>query len=232
MKIKCLAVDDEPLALRLIEKYVAMVPHLELTSTCTDAIKAMEILHSENIDLLLLDINMPRISGISMLKTLEKTPWVIFTTAYPEYAVEGFELDAVDYLVKPFSFERFLKAINRVSDRIEQETPTPNIDKGHLLIKASKKLFKVEYDDILYVEAYGDYVKIYTREKKLLTKQRLSDIENELPKGVFFKIHRSFIIALQAIDFIEGNMVNIGTNKLPISQVYKSELIKIWAKND
>ncbi|MCB0520296.1 MAG: response regulator transcription factor [Lewinellaceae bacterium] len=226
MKIRCIAVDDEPLSLRIVEKYAAELPQLELVATCADAFEAMQVLRGKAVDLLLLDINMPKLSGISLLKSLDRPPLVVFTTAYPEYAVEGFELEAVDYLLKPFSLERFIKAINRAAEKLAgQHEPTP-APVGHLLVKADKKLFKVDFGEILYLEAYGDYVKIFTREKMLLTKERLTVLEEALPGDIFFRIHRSYIIAVGAIAFLEGNRVKIGETKLPVSAGLKEALLK------
>ncbi|MBK9017793.1 MAG: response regulator transcription factor [Saprospiraceae bacterium] len=225
MKLRCIAVDDEPLSLKIIEKYAADLPQLDLLATCGKAFEAMEELRRRPIDLMFLDINMPKLSGISLLKSLEKQPLVIFTTAYPEYAVEGFELEAVDYLLKPFSLERFIKAVNRAADRLATSaTPTPPRPE-FLMVKADKKLYKVDFQDISYLEAYGDYVKIFTKDKMLLTKERLNTVEQQLPPVQFFRIHRSYIVALSAIEFIEGNTVKVGKEKLPISENLKEALI-------
>ncbi len=226
MKIRCIAVDDEPLSLRILEKYADELPQLELVASCADAFEAMEILRSQAVDLLLLDINMPKLSGISLMKSLDRPPLVVFTTAYPEYAVEGFELEAVDYLLKPFSLERFIKAINRAAEKLTAHHDLPNHAAGHLLIKADKKLYKVDFQDILYLEAYGDYVKIFTKDKMLLTKERLATLETALPLDTFARIHRSYIIAVHAIEFLEGNLVKIGKEKLPVSTGLREALLK------
>lgn len=223
MSIRCLIVDDEPLSVRVVEKYIANLPELTLVAACQNAFEAMEVLRKEAIDLLFLDVNMPKLSGISFLKTLNKPPLVIFITAYPEYAVEGFELEALDYLLKPFSFERFLKAINRAEAKLKS-IPTDNAP-NHLFVKADKKLYNIAFSDILYFQAYGDYVKVFTKTQKLVTKRKLSELEQALPDTTFQKIHRSYIIALSAIQFIEGNMVQVATIKLPITTTYKEELM-------
>jgi DNA-binding LytR/AlgR family response regulator len=215
-------VDDEPLSLKILEKYAADVPQLELVATCSDAFAAMEVLRKEQVDLIFLDINMPKLSGISLLKSLDRPPLVIFTTAYPEYAVEGFELEAVDYLLKPFSLERFVKAVNRAAEKI---SPQKENRPGHLLVKAGKKLYKVAFDEIWYLEAYGDYVKVFTKEKMLLTKERLANLEAELPAENFLRIHRSYLISLDAIEFIEGNQVQVAGAKLPVSPTVKEDLL-------
>jgi len=224
--IRCIAVDDEPLSLRIIEKYTADLPQLELSATCNDAFEAMEILRRLPVDLMFLDINMPKLSGISLLKALDKQPLVIFTTAYPEFAVEGFELEAVDYLLKPFSQERFIKAVNRAADRLTAPAIPEALPLNFLMAKVDKKLFKIDIQDIIYLEAYGDYVKIFLKDKMLLTKERLSTLEQQLPQNQFFRIHRSYVIALSAIEFIEGNLVKIGKEKLPVSENLKEGLIE------
>jgi|APTNR8051073442_1049403.scaffolds.fasta_scaffold00266_15 DNA-binding LytR/AlgR family response regulator len=224
--IRCIAVDDEPLSLKIIEKYVADLPQLELLSTCSDAFEAMDALRRLRVDLMFLDINMPKLSGISLLKSLDKQPLVIFTTAYPEFAVEGFELEAVDYLLKPFSQERFIKAVNRAADRLATPGAPEAEGPNFLMAKVEKKLFKVDFQDVIYFEAYGDYVKIFLKDKMLLTKERLSAVEQQLPPKQFFRIHRSYVIALAAIEFIEGNLVKIGKERLPISENLKEGLLE------
>lgn len=223
MIISCLIVDDEPLSIRILEKYIAELPGLNLVASCQNAFEALEHLKSNTVDLIFLDINMPKLSGISFLKTLKNPPLVVFVTAYPEHAVEGFELEALDYLLKPFSFERFLKAVNRAEEKLSSSQTTN--DFAPVFIKADKKLYKLSVDDILYLQAYGDYVKVYTKEQMLLTKERLSNIEEELPSAAFQRIHRSYVISLRALQFIEGNQVQIAETKLPIAATYKEELM-------
>ncbi len=218
MMIKCIAIDDEPLALKIIEKYVSELPSLELVHTFPDALDAMEFLRKENIDVIFLDINMPKLSGVSFVKSMTKMPHIIFTTAYPEYAVDGFELEAVDYLLKPFSFDRFIKAVKKVEEKIEKASGAPA---NYLFIKSDKKFYRTDYADILYFEAYGDYVKVYTKQKMLLTKQKLVVLEKELPPSHFMQIHRKYIVSTDAIDYLEGNTVKIGNIKLPISNARK-----------
>ncbi len=224
--INCIIVDDEPLSRRVIEKYLKDLPHLNLLASCSHAFEAMEILQKEHVDLMFLDINMPKLSGINFAKTLSNPPLIVFTTAYPEYAVEGFELEAVDYLLKPFSQERFLKAVNKVSKQLANiETLKRPNETSFLIVKADKKLYKLNFDDILYLQAYGDYVKIFTSKKTLLTKERLSNLEASLPKNLFHKIHRSYIISLNAISFLEGNQVKINETLLPISNSNRAGLL-------
>ena len=223
MTIRCIAVDDEPLSIRILEKYAAQLPLLHWAGACKDAFEAMELLRREPVDLMFLDVNMPRLSGTGLLKSLDRPPLVIFTTAYPEHAVEGFELEAVDYLLKPFSFERFVKAVNRAAEKLSSATKPPA---GSILIKADKKLYKVDFQDITHLEAYGDYVKVFTKEKMLLTKERLAVLEAQLPPALFFRIHRSYVVSLAAIAFIEGNTVQVGNAKLPVSPPLREGLLE------
>ncbi len=231
MNIRCIAVDDEPLSLRIIEKYAADLPQLELVATCGNAFEAMEELRRRPVDLMFLDINMPKLSGISLLKSLDQQPLVVFTTAYPEYAVEGFELEAVDYLLKPFPLERFIKAVNRAAERLAATANPAPLRPEFLMVKSDKKLYKVDIQAINYLEAYGDYVKVFTKDKMLLTKERLNTVEQQLPQELFSRIHRSYIIALAAIEFIEGNTVKVGKEKLPISENMKAELLEKLSQN-
>lgn len=225
MKIRCLVVDDEPLARRVLEKYFENLPGFELAGSCQDALEAMAFLREDpNIEVLLLDINMPKVSGISMVKAIPHPPLVIFTTAYPEYAVEGFELEAIDYLLKPFTFERFLKALNKAAQRIQ--APRSESPSTFMLLKADKKLYKINHADILYLEALGDYVKVFTSQQMLLTKDRLLRLFEELPAAQFMQVHRSFVVALSAIQYIEGNQIKLKTATLPIGASYREELME------
>ncbi len=217
MILKCIIVDDEPLAIKILEKYISKLPNVKIEATCEDALEALTIIKSKKIDLIFLDINMPKLSGISFVRALKNPPLIIFTTAYPEYAVEGFELEAVDYLLKPFSFERFLKAVEKAEGKLTSSQEEHWVGNEHIFIKSDKKLFRVLFDEILYLEAYGDYVKVHTRKKMLLTKQKLTVLAKGLPDKEFIQSHRSFIISIKAIDYIEGNSVQIAGNKLPIS---------------
>ena len=229
-KLNCIAIDDEPLALNIIKKYVTDIPELNLITSCSDAIEGMAILKKDKIDLIFLDINMPKLSGISFLKATKNPPLVIFTTAYSEYAIEGFELEAVDYLLKPFSFERFLKAVNKAVEQFELVQTKDVKQPDHVFIKSDKRLFRVLLDDIKYLEAYGDYVKVYTRNKMLLTKQKLSVMYQELPAAQFVQIHRSYVLSIKHIEFLEGNLVQVGGNKLPISTGNRDAVFKVLNK--
>lgn len=228
MNIRCMIVDDEPLSQKVIQKYLKDIPYLELIATCNHAMEAMELLNKENLHLIFLDINMPRLSGINFVKTLSNPPLIIFITAYPEFAVEGFELEAVDYLLKPFSFERFLKATNKARKQLEIDIISNNNTSRsrHLVFKADKKLYKLDLNEILYLQAFGDYVRIFTTEKSYLTKDRLTNMEKELSENEFLKIHRSYIIRLHAVQYIEGNQVKVGEELLPISLTYRDQLMQ------
>jgi len=228
MIINCIIVDDEPLARDVLVKYITDCPMLELKASCKSAFEAIEIIKNNNIHIIFLDINMPKLSGLSMVKTIDHPPQIIFTTAYPEYAVEGFEVDATDYLVKPFSFERFMKAVNKALEREkirERINETKDInDTGKFIVKADGKLFQVEWRDIAFFEAMGDYIKVHTTTRTIITHGTLKSIEDRLPGGLFLKVHRSFIISPASIEFIEGNRIKVGKEFIPIGQSYKSNL--------
>lgn len=219
--IRCLIVDDEPLSMEVLEDYLGRLPMTKIVQACPDAFTAMQVLQDEAVDLMFLDINMPGLSGLSLLRSLTQPPLVVFTTAYPEYAVEGFELDVLDYLVKPFSFERFLKAVNKAQRQLGQSSESQEV----LLVKADKKLYRVPFSDIRYLESLGDYVKVHTPDKVLVTKERLKNIESKLPEGDFVRIHKSYICPLAAINYLEGNRLRVGENYLPIGQTYKEGVL-------
>ena len=231
-KLRCLIIDDEPLSQDVLEKYVMDVPGLQLTGICSNALEAMEILQHQQVDLMFLDINMPKLSGISFARSLEHPPMIIFTTAYPEYAVEGFELDAVDYLVKPISFDRFIKGINKAREywkmRNSKNLKTAIDDfKLFITIKSDKKIYKVDIQDIQYVQSYGDYIKIYTREKMIITSETMKNIQ-EVLKDPFIRVHKSFLINLKSIRYVEGNQIKIGETFIPIGQKYKEGFLEMF----
>ncbi len=229
MKIRCLVADDEPPALKIMQRYIDQVPGLELVGQCSDALEANEWLQREPVDLLFLDINMPRLSGMSLARSLSHPPLIVFTTAYPEYAVEGFELEALDYLLKPFSFERFLKAVNKAANLLEGSRPSAGSGRatGVLLAKADRKLYRLPYEDILYLQAYGDYVKIVTRQQLIMPKERLQHYEKTLPSDQFLRVHRSYIIALSAIRYLEGNLLRIGEEHIPVGESYREKVMRL-----
>lgn len=234
MKVRCLIVDDEPLARRVLEKHASDVPWLEVAGKCSNALDAMNFIHEHPVELMFLDINMPKLSGMDLLKAMKKPPLVIITTAYPEYALEGYEWNVLDYLVKPVSFERFMKAVEKAQEMLlsKQPHPAPHTVSGKgedpfIFIKSSKKTFKVNLDDILYIEALGDYVKVFTAERMIVTYQSLKNIETLLPPRAFPRIHKSFIISLRKVELIEGNQVKIRERLIPIGTNYKADFEKL-----
>lgn len=222
----CIIVDDEPLSQDVLKKYIADTPMVELVAVCSDAFEANQIIASNDIQVIYLDINMPKLSGISFAKTMIKPPLLIFTTAYPEYAIEGFEVDAIDYLVKPFSYERFLKATNKAIEKINLSQLKNVVSDSFILLKSDKKVFKINYDDIHYLQSYGDYIKVFTNEKCLIVHDTFKNIQEQLPIQFFQRIHKSYIVALDRIKYIEGNQIKICEELLPIGLNFKDELLK------
>lgn len=233
MEIRALITDDEPLAQNVIQQYAKKLPDLNIVGTCNDAICAHKFLQEESVDLLFLDINMPKLSGISFLKNLKNPPLVIFTTAYSEYALEGFELNAIDYLKKPFSFDRFCKAYFRAEELLQlkqqsQESTQKPVDKTEdfLFIKSDKKTIKVKFSEILYIEGLGDYIKLHLEGKRLITNLSMKKMFALLPENKFFRTHKSFIVSLDKIDAIEGNMAIVNQTKLPIGNSYRQDFMQ------
>lgn len=227
--MKCLIVDDEPLAQEVLENYVQRVEELKLVKKCSNAMEAVQTLHQEKVDLLFLDIQMPVMNGLSFLKSLKNPPAVILTTAFPKYALEGYDLDVVDYLLKPISFERFLKAVNKAMDQrknIQEELATAE----YLFLKVDNKFVKVNYTDIVYIEGMKDYLKIFVKEKLLVVHKTMKAIEDMLPKNQFIRVHKSYIVSLRAVNSIVGNMVEINGKEIPIGANYKEQLIKVVFK--
>lgn len=233
--INTIIVDDEPLALEILEAHIANVPELNLIAKCSNAIEANKILKQGDVQLMFSDIQMPQLSGIEFLRSLSHPPMVIFTTAYPEYAVEGFNLEALDYLLKPISFERFFKAANKAIEKFQSEDSTDSLTldstEDFFFVKSDKKLVKVFYRDILYIEGLKDYVIIRTETGRVITLQTMKSLEEKLPLDMFQRIHRSYILNLTKIQALEGNMVEIiekGQTKLiPIGKNYRDELVEM-----
>ncbi|MGM5470215.1 LytR/AlgR family response regulator transcription factor [Flavobacteriaceae bacterium LMO-SS05] len=223
MKINCLIIDDEPSSQLVLKKFIDDVDFLELMGVCNNAIEAIhELKQNQVIDLLFLDINMPKISGLTFYKSLQNPPEVIFTTAYPQYAVDGFEVNAIDYLLKPFSFERFFTAVNKVVEK--KFTNGNHLGKDHfILIKSNKALYKINSENILFIEAFGDYVKVHMEDKMIMTNATFISVFESLPKHLFIRIHKSFAINFKKMNSIIGNQVIIKTHKIPIGQKFKSE---------
>lgn len=234
--IQVMIVDDEPLALDIMESYVEQLPSLKLKAKCTNAIEAMEILKKESIDLLFLDIQMPQLTGIELVKSLKKPPLVVFTTAYPNYAAEGFDLDAVDYLLKPISKDRFLRAVQKAEEMLQIKNHDDHSEEtDFMFVKADKKLIKMHYQDILYIEGLKDYVIIKTNEGRVITLQTMKSLEEKLPKQYFQRIHRSYIVGITKVKAVVGNSIEIKENKqtkhLPIGKNYRDDILEIINKN-
>ncbi len=227
-----LIIDDEPIAHRIIEKYCEILPHLEKSGNCYNAFEAMQFLNEHKVDLLFLDINMPKLSGFDFLKTLSNPPKIIVTTAYKEFALEGYELNISDYLLKPFSFERFIKSINKtITNTLNtQETISmkPLPETNSFFLKGDKKHHQVHFDDVVYIEAYGHYTKVYLKEEMILSHEKISTFENFLPETAFIRTHKSFIVAKNKIQQIEGNRIIISEHKIPIGQTYKNTVNKLF----
>ncbi len=226
--IRYLIVDDEPLAHEIIEGFSEQFPKLKKAANCYSAFEAIEFLQSARVDLLFLDINMPRFSGFEMLKTLASPPKVIVTSAYQEYAIEGYSLNVIDYLLKPFSFERFVQAINKLTivatpTKITESAMLPE----RLFIKGDKKQHQINLDDLLYIEAFGNYCKVYLDDTMIVTLQKISDFEKMLPTTIFIRVHKSFVVSKPKITAIEGNLIHVGAHTIPIGQTYK-KIIRNW----
>lgn len=229
MSYSCLIVDDEQLARQLLEEYVSKVPTLELKGMCKNPLEAMEILKDESIDILFLDIQMPELTGVEFIKTLQHKPATIFTTAYSEYALEGYQLDVIDYLVKPFPLDRFIKAVNKATDYIDLKQKAQNNHAGeaeYVLLHADHKIYKVQLNDIEYIEGLKEYVSYYTKTKRIIVLQALKSIEETLPSDRFIRVHRSYIVPIKKIKTLDGNQVQIGEKLIPIGRSYKEEVLK------
>ncbi|UFH34515.1 LytR/AlgR family response regulator transcription factor [Flavobacterium acetivorans] len=232
MNIRYIIVDDESLAHDIIQKYCSLLPNMQLMQNCYDAIEAIEYLNNNSVDLIFLDLNMPKLQGFEFLKTLSNLPKVIVTTAYKEHALEGYELNIVDYLLKPFSFERFLKAVNKVS------AETPNIqsnmhnavsdtNQDRLFIRSDNKYIQISTDDILFVESMGNYIKIVLKEEIITIRGTLSSLSEHIPMQGFIQVHRSFIVAHKHIKRIEGNQIFLDNYTVPIGKSFKVQLDRI-----
>ncbi len=227
MKIKCIAIDDEPLAVKKIASYIQKIPFLELVAECRNAFEAMNVMSENDIQLLFIDINMPDISGMEFVKSLRSKPYIVFTTAYSEYAVEGFEVEAVDYLLKPISFTNLLKAANKVRVQIDLKTNSKNGNKeeilNHLFVKSAYKSIRIDFDNIKYIESQHEYIKIHLLSNdSVTTKMSLKSIEELLPTHQFVKVHRSFIVNINEVSVIERNTIVFEEKiYIPVSEQYK-----------
>lgn len=230
--VKCLIVDDEPLAIEIIETYLNRLDNYKIVAKCQNALQAFKVLEQESIDLLFLDIQMPQLTGIEFLKSLSNKPQVIFTTAYIDYAIEGYELDVLDYLVKPISFERFFKAINKYTKNSKAVVPAErdlvnlSHEKDYIYVRENKKNFKVLFNNILYIESVKDYVRIHTNDKNVIVKSTLSDFEKELPFSHFLRVHRSYIVNTKHVTAHTSKDIEIGLLEIPIGVSYKQKVFE------
>jgi DNA-binding LytR/AlgR family response regulator len=232
--MKCIIIDDEPLAIEILESYVAKVEQLKLEGTFRNAVSAFTFLQQHTVDLIFLDIQMPKLSGIDFLRTLKNPPEVIFTTAFRDYALDGFELEVADYLLKPIPFDRFLKAVGKVLHQPVPQTLSSNkaeTSENYVYFKVDKKMIKVRMAEILYIESIKDYVKVKTAEKEIVTQQKISYLEESLPKENFLRIHRSFIVNREKIDAYSATDMEIGKFHIPIGRNYKNDVMKLLGKN-
>lgn len=230
MKYKCIIVDDEPLAQDVLESYVEKFTGLELIGKCNNANEAMQLLQSQPVDILFLDIEMPGLTGLELLRTLADPPAVIFTTAYAEHAVAGFELDAMDYLLKPISFDRFMKSVNKAIHYLtleKNDDPATPAEDDYMFVKADKKMVKIKLDDILYIEGLKDYVMIFIPGQRIITLQTMKNLEQRLPSTKFARVHRSFIIAIEKLKSVSSHTVEIGEKQIPIGKNYKDDFMRI-----
>ncbi len=245
--IKAIIVDDEPLALDVLQTYIEQVPEIDLICRCNNAIEANDFLSKNEVDLMFLDIEMPKLGGLDFLRILNDPPFVVITTAYPNYAVEGFELNVLDYLLKPISLERFMKCVNKVRSKIElkskaaeksqpgiEDVKSENSSEDYIFIKADKKFIRVHYSDILYIEGLKDYVIIRTKDSKIIALQTMKSLESKLPSDCFLRVHRSFIVNINYVDAIVGTTIEMreeGKLKMiPVGKNYKNDLVEIIEK--
>ncbi len=230
-QINCIIVDDEPVAREILEKHLSKMEKVRVVGSCKNALEAFQIVSSEKVDLVFLDINMPEISGLSFAKSINKSIKVIFTTAYREYAVDGFDLQAVDYLLKPISFERLLQALNKYMNEnatVKYYEPATIEDEksDYFFVRSDRKMIKISYPEILFIESIGDYLKIHLKNKVVVTRETVANIEARLPQTEFMRIHRSFIVSFKAIDSFTNEYIEVGKKQIPISRSYKKEVLE------
>ena len=234
MKLKCIIIDDEPIARKVLQEFIDEIDYLELAGQAENSLKAMSLLNNNDIDIIFLDINMPKINGIDFLKNSKINANIIMTTAYAEYAVEAYGLDVLDYLVKPIAFDRFLKACNKAKEVSElKKSPSAQFQKvnDHFFIKCDNQIEKVFYHDLLYAEAMLNYVMLYTSSRKMMVYITIKSLEEQLPADIFIKVHKSFIVNINKIKSIEGNILDIGNKKITISQNLKEKVINEIVKD-
>ena len=236
--IRCLIIDDEPPAREIIRRYVQEIPSLQLMGECANAIQALTVLQQQSIDLLFLDIRLPQLNGTDFIKTLKNPPKVIFTTAFAEYALEGYELDVVDFLMKPIRFDRFLKAVNKAysvngSTTAPKPVAPPVVEEkkndSFVYFRADRKMVKVMLDDILYIESMKDYIKVHTMQSVIITKQSISSVEAMLPEKLFVRTHRSFIVSINKIKSFTNELVEIDKTDIPIGKLFRNGVMKVFS---
>ena len=245
MTLRCLIVDDEQAALNVLTNYISKTPFLQLAGAYTDPIAALDVINREQIDIVFLDIHMPEISGLEWIKLLRGKSKVILTTAYSQYALDGYNLDVVDYLLKPVPFDRFLHAVRKVQDMVEQKpavtvisepvavsAPVPAVVNDHVFVKVDGKIMKVRFEEILYIEGLGNYVSIYTTGGRLVTLSTMKEVEDYLPENEFIRVHRSHIIALGKVEYIEGNQIFLANNtNIALGETYRERFFKLLEEN-
>lgn len=234
--ITCIIVDDEPMARDVLRRYIEKIPLLKLTGECSNAIDALVFLQSNNTDLIFLDIRMPEMLGTDFVQTLRNPPKIIFTTAFKEYALQGFELDAIDYLLKPVRFERFMKAVNKAFPKIEDELHDQQLIKAEkptgndfIYLRVDRKLVKILLTDIIYIESLRDYIKVHTQSRFYITRQTISSIEAMLSGNEFIRIHRSYIISFSKVKSFTNELVEVGNTELPIGKLYRNNFVKTYS---
>ena len=230
-KIRCIIVDDEPMARDILTSFVARVSQIELVKSCSNAMEAFDVINNQEVDLVFLDINMPEVSGLSLAASITKKTKIIFTTAYREYAVDGFNLHAVDYLLKPIAFERFLQAIQKLFEitntKNEPKTVSEtNIVTNFIFVRADRKMIKINFNDIIYIESLSDYIKIHTPKETITTRETIKNIETKLPSASFLRIHRSYIVSISKITSYTNEFIELHKKALPISRSYKESILE------
>lgn len=231
-KINCVIVDDEPIAREILESFVKKTPNLKLILSCKNAMEALQVSQTEVIDLFFLDINMPEITGLSLAKIINKKSQIIFTTAYRDYAVDGFNLNVIDYLLKPIAFDRFLQAIQKVSKsnpdiKVSQKNENK---KDFMFVRADRKMVKINFKDILYIESLGDYVKVFTHKNTIVTRETISNFEATLPNDYFIRVHRSYIVSIPKISSYTNEYIEIAKKAVSISRSYKESVLQKLAQ--
>ena len=233
--MNCIALDDEPLALDIIEAYVKKHPELNLIARCNNTEEASKVLNSQHIDLMFLDIQMPGVTGLNFVRSLKNKPLFMFTTAYSEYAIDGFELDAIDYLLKPIAYDRFEKAIEKAKEyytiKNNSGLTESDLENDFIFVKANQQLIKLAYGEILYVEAFADYVKIFLNDRKIVTLQTMKKMEAKLPSDIFSRVHRSFIVNRKVVQSFSTSVCEVNGEKIPVGKNYKNDFIKLMKSN-